>query len=169
MTEKDKRPFYALYEAEKEEYQKVNDKFMTKLEKEGKTELFIAKGKVTRGEATIKKLKREVKKLEEEMGKPKNPTRPYCMFLADEGKGKKGLSAPALMRNAQKKWHALPNEQKMIYMDRFKALKVEHTSRMDAWRKQHVNTDKMTELEEAMGKLKIVKRKNKSIHAESAN
>ena len=87
MDEEARRPFVALAEAEQLEYHKNMDKLMAKLEKSGKLELFHAKEDVARSEATIRRLKKKISKLEAEMDIPKSvPKNAWNLFIAEEMK-----------------------------------------------------------------------------------
>ena len=162
MNEEAKRPYFTQFEAEKQKYQERMKKFMAQLEKDGKVELFSASETMARSEARIRKLKKEIQKLEEEMDKPKAiPPSAYTVFLVEEIKGMGG-SVVERSRAIAERWKAMSSEQKMIYEDKLNAMRVERDKKMGAWAKKNMSSEKMTELEKAMTSLKMTKSKKRS-------
>jgi len=165
MNEEAKRPYISQFEAEKKKYLERMKTFMAQLEKDGNVELFKASEVMAKSEARIRKLKREIQKLEEEMNKPKGaPHNSYSLFLAEEFKGSTGgrSGLGEMSRAIADRWNAMSGAQKAIYDDKLNAMKVERESKMDAWEKKNMSSEKMTELEEAMTKLKMAKSKKRS-------
>ena len=162
MDEGAKRPYYAQFETEKKKYQETLSEFMAKLEKDGNLEIYQASELLTKSEANIKKLKIKIRKLEEEMNKPKSvPTAAFALFVSDESKGKVG-KATETIRDAAEKWKAMPSAQKMVYEDRLKAMRVDRDKKMAAWERKNMSSEKMTELEEAMASLNMAKSKKRN-------
>ena len=165
MNEEAKRPYISQFEAEKKKYLERMKTFMAQLEKDGNVELFKASEVMAKSEARIRKLKREIQKLEEEMNKPKGaPLNSYSLFLAEEFKGSTGgrSGLGEMSRAIADRWNAMSGAQKAIYDDKLNAMRVERESKMDAWEKKNMSSEKMTELEEAMTKLKMAKSKKRS-------
>ena len=162
MSEDAKRPYFHQFETEKKNYDKTKKKFLAQLEKSGQMELYKASEVMARSETRIKKLKKEVQRLEEEMNKPKSvPKSPFAIFMAEEYKGLQG-SFVEKSRALGEKWRILSSEQKRIYEDKLNAMQSEREKNMAAWEKKNMSSEKMTELEKAMASLKMAKSKKRS-------
>ena len=162
MSEDAKRPYFHQFETEKKNYDETKKKFLAQLEKSGQMELYKASEVMARSETRIKKLKKEVQRLEEEMNKPKSvPKSPFAIFMAEEYKGLQG-SFVEKSRALGEKWRILSSEQKRIYEDKLNAMQSEREKNMAAWEKKNMSSEKMTELEKAMASLKMAKSKKRS-------
>jgi len=162
MNEGAKRPYFEQFETEKKKYQETMKKFMAKLEKDGNLEIYEASELMTKSEANIRKLKMKIRKLEEEMNKPKGaPNSAFALFVSDENKGTAGRVTEKI-RDVAEKWKAMPSAQKMVYEDRLKAMRLERDKMTAAWEKKNMSSEKMTELEKAMASLNVAKSKKRN-------
>ena len=162
MNDEARRPYIAQSEAEKQKYEERMKKFMAQLEKNGNVEFFKASEVMARSETSIRRLKRDIQKLEDEMDKPKNaPPNAYSLFVADERKGLTGRVVDT-SRAIADKWKSMSSAQKMIFNDKLNAIKLERGKQMAAWEKKNMSSEKMTELEKAMTSLKIAKSKKRN-------
>ena len=163
MNEDAKRPYFNQFEAEKKKYDEMMKRFWADLEKSGQMELYQASAVMARSETRVKKLKKEVQRLEEVMNKPKGiPKSAFLVFMAAETKGKIGGSIVERALAITERWRIMSSEEKRIYEEKLNTMRVEREKNMAAWEKESMNSEKMTELVKAMASLKTAKSKKRS-------
>jgi len=94
-----------------------------------------------------KVIRAKIKKIEEEMNKPKIKARdPYLLFKMDKRESLTGKHLSERNKMASEMWQALTEEEQMEYNDKLGKLKADWQTDVAEWEERNAYSPKMTEL-----------------------
>jgi len=110
-------------------------------------------------EKRLKKIKTQISKVLESMGKPKTKTNGYALFIGEEMETAKQDSVGVFnitesFKAASVKWNALSDDQKADYNKLASDINAERAKELEAWNEKMKDTEEMVKLEELQKKKK---------------
>ena len=110
-------------------------------------------------EKRLKKIKTQISKVLESMGKPKTKTNGYALFIGEEMETAKQDSVGVFnitesFKAASVKWNALSDDQKADYNKLASDINAERAKELEAWNEKMKDTEEMVKLVELQKKKK---------------
>ena len=145
LNKEERRPFTEGYEEERQQYLTMLEEYKEGAEfKERKKAVSIMKAKI--------------KKLENEMNKPKlGPTNPLMFYREQMKEMSDGADIIKVAKSASMSWKAMSDEEKAVYKRRWEELKSKWKEDVAEWELNNADSPKMTELKAAAMILKSQK------------